>query len=111
MRPTPPVVAHDQAQPGALLEADDHAHCAMNTPPKSVMRSSPRNSTPSRVAAISFRSRAVTKEIARAERAAKMRGEGEVVDLPPLSSGNEDESSGGETRTLNLAVNSRLLCH
>ena len=30
--------------------------------------------------------------------------EGEVVDLPPLSSQNDDESSGGETRTLNLAV-------
>ena len=28
-----------------------------------------------------------------------------------LTSENEEESSGGETRTLNLAVNSRLLCH
>jgi len=37
--------------------------------------------------------------------------EGEVLDLPSLTSGNDDESSGGETRTLNLAVNSRLLCH
>jgi hypothetical protein len=38
-------------------------------------------------------------------------GEDEVLDLPPLTSTNDDESSGGETRTLNLAVNSRLLCH
>ena len=37
--------------------------------------------------------------------------EGEVLNLPPLTSGNEEECSGGETRTLNLAVNSRLLCH
>ena len=37
--------------------------------------------------------------------------EGEVLDLPPLNSTNDGESSGGETRTLNLAVNSRLLCH
>jgi integrase len=37
--------------------------------------------------------------------------EGEVLELPPLSSENDDECSGGETRTLNLAVNSRLLCH
>ena len=38
--------------------------------------------------------------------------EGEVLlDLPPLTSGNEAECSGGETRTHNLAVNSRLLCH
>ena len=37
--------------------------------------------------------------------------EGEVLKLPPLSSENDEESSGGETRTLNLAVNSRLLCH
>ena len=38
-------------------------------------------------------------------------GIGEVVELPVLTSTNDDESSGGETRTLNLAVNSRLLCH
>ena len=37
--------------------------------------------------------------------------DGEVIDLPPLTSENDEESSGGETRTLNLAVNSRLLCH
>ena len=37
--------------------------------------------------------------------------EGEVLDLPLLTSPNDDECSGGETRTLNLAVNSRLLCH
>ena len=37
--------------------------------------------------------------------------EGEVLDLPPLTSENEEKCSGGETRTLNLAVNSRLLCH
>jgi hypothetical protein len=30
--------------------------------------------------------------------------EGEVLDLPPLTSANDDESSGGETRTLNLAA-------
>ena len=29
--------------------------------------------------------------------------EGEVLGLPPLTSTNENESSGGETRTLNLA--------
>jgi hypothetical protein len=28
-----------------------------------------------------------------------------------LSSENEEKCSGGETRTHNLAVNSRLLCH
>jgi integrase len=37
--------------------------------------------------------------------------EGEVFDLPALTSENEEECSGGETRTHNLAVNSRLLCH
>ena len=37
--------------------------------------------------------------------------EGEVLDLPPLTSANDEKCSGGETRTLNLAVNSRLLCH
>ena len=37
--------------------------------------------------------------------------EGEVLDLPPLTSENDEQCSGGETRTLNLAVNSRLLCH
>jgi len=37
--------------------------------------------------------------------------DGRVLDLPPLTSENDEESSGGETRTLNLAVNSRLLCH
>jgi integrase len=30
---------------------------------------------------------------------------------PPLTWEHDAESSGGETRTLNLAVNSRLLCH
>jgi hypothetical protein len=30
---------------------------------------------------------------------------------PPLTWENDARSSGGETRTLNLAVNSRLLCH
>jgi integrase len=46
-------------------------------------------------------------------RGARKRGgvEGDVLDLPPLTSTNDVESSGGETRTLNLAVNSRLLCH
>jgi integrase len=38
-------------------------------------------------------------------------GEGEVLDLPPLTSENEEKCSGGEIRTHNLAVNSRLLCH
>jgi hypothetical protein len=37
--------------------------------------------------------------------------EGEVAPLHAVSCGDADESSGGETRTLNLAVNSRLLCH
>jgi hypothetical protein len=37
--------------------------------------------------------------------------EGEVLELEPLTSHNDVERSGGETRTLNLAVNSRLLCH
>ena len=37
--------------------------------------------------------------------------EGEVTLTPSLSRENDEESSGGETRTLNLAVNSRLLCH
>ena len=52
----------------------------------------------------------VRKEIARVARDEGV-VEGEVLDLPPMTSENEDESSGGETRTLNLAVNSRLLCH
>jgi hypothetical protein len=30
-------------------------------------------------------------------------GEGEVLDLPPLTSTIDEECSGGETRTLNLA--------
>ena len=30
---------------------------------------------------------------------------------PPLTRENDAKSSGGETRTLNLAVNSRSLCH
>jgi integrase len=38
-------------------------------------------------------------------------GDGEIFDLPALTSENEEECSGGETRTHNLAVNSRLLCH
>ncbi len=38
-------------------------------------------------------------------------GEGDLLDSPHLTRGNEGKSSGGETRTLNLAVNSRLLCH
>ena len=37
--------------------------------------------------------------------------DGEVFDLPALTSENEEQCSGGETRTHNLAVNSRLLCH
>jgi hypothetical protein len=37
--------------------------------------------------------------------------DGEVLELPPLTSENDDKCSGGETRTHNLAVNSRLLCH
>ena len=37
--------------------------------------------------------------------------EGEVLDLPPLTSTNDEKCSGGEIRTHNLAVNSRLLCH
>jgi integrase len=37
--------------------------------------------------------------------------EGELLELHPLTSENDEECSGGETRTLNLAVNSRLLCH
>lgn len=37
--------------------------------------------------------------------------DGQVFDLPALTSENEEECSGGETRTHNLAVNSRLLCH
>jgi hypothetical protein len=37
--------------------------------------------------------------------------DGEVFDLDPLIRENEEECSGGETRTHNLAVNSRLLCH
>jgi hypothetical protein len=42
----------------------------------------------------------------------KLEGEGEVLELPPLTSETKSqESSGGETRTHNLAVNSRLLCH
>jgi len=37
--------------------------------------------------------------------------DGEVFDLDALTRDNEEECSGGETRTHNLAVNSRLLCH
>ena len=49
------------------------------------------------------------------DRARRARDEGEaeggVVARPSLTSTNDEECSGGETRTLNLAVNSRLLCH
>ena len=49
------------------------------------------------------------------DRARSAHDEGEAEDevtlTPPLTSENDEESSGGETRTLNLAVNSRLLCH
>ena len=38
-------------------------------------------------------------------------GVGEEEGPPPLNRENDAKSSGGETRTLNLAVNSRLLCH
>ena len=37
--------------------------------------------------------------------------EGELIELDPLTRENKEECSGGETRTHNLAVNSRLLCH
>ena len=37
--------------------------------------------------------------------------EGEGLDVEPLTSEDEEKCSGGETRTHNLAVNSRLLCH
>jgi integrase len=54
-------------------------------------------------------------DVARSDRARGARdegeGEGEVLDLPPLTSENGEKCSGGETRTHNLAVNSRLLCH
>jgi hypothetical protein len=39
------------------------------------------------------------------------RKEEQLVELSTLTSENEEESSGGEIRTHNLAVNSRLLCH
>ncbi len=39
------------------------------------------------------------------------RGVGDQEGALPLSWENAAKSSGGETRTLNLAVNSRLLCH
>jgi integrase len=49
------------------------------------------------------------------DRARSAHDEGEAEDevtlTPPLTSENEEKCSGGETRTLNLAVNSRLLCH
>ena len=38
-------------------------------------------------------------------------GLGDLLDTPRLTRENERKGSGGETRTLNLAVNSRLLCH
>ena len=38
-------------------------------------------------------------------------GDGQLLELPALTSENDNECSGGETRTHNLAVNSRLLCH
>ena len=66
---------------------------------------------PSRWATTSSRSRSASP----GDRARGARdegdGEGEVLDLPPLTSENDEKCSGGETRTLNLAVNSRLLCH
>jgi integrase len=45
------------------------------------------------------------------DHAGREENEGELVELPTLTSENEAECSGGETRTHNLAVNSRLLCH
>ncbi len=49
--------------------------------------------------------------IAHVARTSTRKWKAEVLDLPPLTSENDEECSGGETRTLNLAVNSRLLCH
>jgi len=45
------------------------------------------------------------RTLRRSTRGARDEGEveGEVLDLPPLTSEIEEESSGGETRTLNLA--------
>ena len=60
--------------------------------------------------ATSSRSHVVTKEIAPAARD-DGEVEGEALDLPPLTSEKNEKCSGGETRTHNLAVNSRLLCH
>jgi hypothetical protein len=56
------------------------------------------------------RSEHFTKEIAHVARTTT-EGERGAGRSPPLTSENDEESSGGETRTLNLAVNSRLLCH
>lgn len=44
-------------------------------------------------------------------RPAKEEVKGEVLELPLLTGETEEKCSGGETRTHNLAVNSRLLCH
>jgi integrase len=51
------------------------------------------------------RARSAHDDVETAER------DGKVFVLPALTSENEEVCSGGETRTHNLAVNSRLLCH
>jgi hypothetical protein len=55
---------------------------------------------PSRWATTWFQSRTNSQEIARVEGEV----EGEVLELQPLPSANEEKCSGGETRTDNLAV-------
>jgi len=47
----------------------------------------------------------------RTARARRRGTDGATAHRTPPARGNGDASSGGETRTLNLAVNSRLLCH
>ena len=76
--------------------------CATNTPLMSA-RCWPKRSTPLRVAATLSRFRVVTKEIASVGARDEDEVEGDVPDPPSLTSANDDESSGGETRTLNLA--------
>jgi hypothetical protein len=54
-------------------------------------------------------SRAIPVEVGRSPTEVVARAEPE--DAATHIKGHEGESSGGETRTHNLAVNSRLLCH
>jgi len=80
---------------------------ATSTPPTSATHCSHRSSIATRKGRTSAHSSTLYNPIAHVAR--EPQGEGEVIDLPALSRENDAESSGGETRTLNLAVRSLVV--